>query len=66
MPKLLISLAILYLLVLVKSHSKPKILENNYAISIYDMSKLIDYEHYLLNILQKFTNALQQRVDTIE
>ncbi|KMZ06864.1 uncharacterized protein Dsimw501_GD21524, isoform D [Drosophila simulans] len=66
MPKLLISLAILYLLVLVKSHSKTTILENNYAISIYDMGKLIDYEHYLLNILQKFANALQQRVDTIE
>ncbi|EDW53528.1 GM12885 [Drosophila sechellia] len=30
------------------------------------MGKLIDYEHYLLNILQKFANALQQRVDTIE
>ncbi|XP_039493299.1 prolyl 4-hydroxylase subunit alpha-2 isoform X1 [Drosophila santomea] len=66
MPKLLTSLAILYLLVLVKSHGKTKVLRNNYAISIHDMVKLIDYEHYLLDILQNFTNALQQRVDTIE
>ncbi|XP_026837496.1 prolyl 4-hydroxylase subunit alpha-2 isoform X2 [Drosophila erecta] len=66
MPKLLSSLAILYLLVLVRSHGKTKIPENNYAISIHDLGKLIDYEHYLLGILQNFSNALQQRVDAIE
>ncbi|XP_017076147.1 prolyl 4-hydroxylase subunit alpha-2 [Drosophila eugracilis] len=54
------------LLVLAASLAKTYVVENNYATSIYDMGKLVSYELYLLNTLEKFSEKLQQRVDTIE
>ncbi|XP_017131062.1 prolyl 4-hydroxylase subunit alpha-2 [Drosophila elegans] len=66
MPKASPLISLLCLIVFATSHAKANIVENNYAISIYDMGKLISHEHYLLNILQNFTDLLQEKVDTIE
>jgi len=60
------SLLILLCSIVLVSLGETKLVENNYAASIFDMGDLISYEHYLLNILQNFTNDLQKRVDTIE
>nr|XP_016939757.2 prolyl 4-hydroxylase subunit alpha-1 [Drosophila suzukii] len=60
------SLLILFCSIVLVSLGETKLVENNYAASIFDMGDLISYEHYLLNILQNFTNDLQKRVDTIE
>ncbi|XP_070073749.1 prolyl 4-hydroxylase subunit alpha-2 [Drosophila takahashii] len=66
MSKLNSLYALFYLIFLLTSLGKTELVENNYAVSTYDMGYLVSHERYLLDILQNFTNELQKKVDTIE